>query len=307
MSDEVNQYGLSSRRPADVELKIRQECGFGCVVCGCAVCDYERIDPEFKDAREHDPSKMALLCGGCHTQVTRKRWSKQKIKDARLDPICKRKGYSYDAFDIGTGPFTVVLGGCHFVDPETVLRMLGENQLAIHPPEEAGGPLRLSATFYNAQGKLMSRIVNNEWQGQIENWDIEIEGRKTTIRREPRDLALVMVTVPPNILHIERLDMYYKGVRLYADMRGVRIGPPDGLGVAWRGSMVNPECCLEVLDSINPHGASVIIPEITPTINMRGWMFIRCSAAANVGFGNLSLDIGRNAFTCEGDITYHQF
>ena len=55
-----NQYDLSREIPADVKRAVRQACGYGCVICGSAIIEYEHVDPTFNEAREHDPT--ARLC-----------------------------------------------------------------------------------------------------------------------------------------------------------------------------------------------------------------------------------------------------
>jgi len=63
MVNEINIHGLSRTIPEGIKRQVRQECGFGCVVCGLAIATYEHIDPPFKTAKDHDPSKIAYLCG----------------------------------------------------------------------------------------------------------------------------------------------------------------------------------------------------------------------------------------------------
>jgi hypothetical protein len=93
----VNKHGLARYIPSDIQRQIRQECGFGCVICGAAFYDYEHIEPEFADAREHNPAAMALLCGGCHARVTRKRLSKASVWAARKNPCCLQQGFNREA------------------------------------------------------------------------------------------------------------------------------------------------------------------------------------------------------------------
>lgn len=76
-----------------------------------AVCVYEHIDPEFKDAQEHDPACMALLCGGCHDRVTRGYLSKQTVSRCRKDPWCLSNGRCHDSFDVSDSDFIVWMGG----------------------------------------------------------------------------------------------------------------------------------------------------------------------------------------------------
>jgi hypothetical protein len=75
----INKLGLSRAIPEAIRRKIRQDSGFGCVICGLAIASYEHIDPEFHEATEHDPDKMTFLCEGCRSRVTRGVWSKDKV------------------------------------------------------------------------------------------------------------------------------------------------------------------------------------------------------------------------------------
>src|SRR5215204_3499084 len=86
----VNKFGLSRAIPSPTKRAVRQECGFGCVVCGCGIYQYEHIHPPWHAAREHLCPCIALLCGTCHEYVTRKFWPKSKIAAARLDPFCRK-------------------------------------------------------------------------------------------------------------------------------------------------------------------------------------------------------------------------
>jgi hypothetical protein len=134
MSEESNRHGLSRRIPDPIARQLRQECGFGCVVCGSAIFDYEHVDPEFKDAEEHDPTKMALLCGSCHDKVTRRQWSKDKIKEARANPICLESGFSSEWFDYGTEAPTIVVGGATIYSPDLHSENVWQESLGTEGP-----------------------------------------------------------------------------------------------------------------------------------------------------------------------------
>jgi hypothetical protein len=92
----------------------------------------------------------------------------------------------------------------------------------------------------------MFALEDNCWEGPIANWDIETVGRRITIRRGPRDIALVLTTDPRKTLTIERLDMFYEGVTVYADKRGVSFGPPDKELYGFQGQIVHPISSLDV-------------------------------------------------------------
>ena len=101
-----NRHGLSQDIPDPLKRALRQACGYGCVICGCAIYQYEHIGPTFTEAREHDPERMALLCGSCHDKKTRGLLSKETAMLARNSPFAKREGFSRVSLDVA--PDTMV-------------------------------------------------------------------------------------------------------------------------------------------------------------------------------------------------------
>lgn len=106
--------------------------------------------------------------------------------------------------------------------------------------------MRVSGTFYNRDNTLLFEIKDNEWSGPSDAWDIETEGSTITIRRAHREIALRLTVEESRILKIDRLDMYYSDIRVYADGDGVRIGSPSGQAVRFDGRVWAGECCIDV-------------------------------------------------------------
>ncbi len=95
-----NKYGLKRSIPAEVKREVRKRCGFGCVICGNGIDDYEHVDPPFKDAKEHDPNGIALLCPNCHAKKTRGFGSANIVCNALKKPFCFSKGYTAEKAQI---------------------------------------------------------------------------------------------------------------------------------------------------------------------------------------------------------------
>lgn len=163
MSD--NKYGLSRTIPESIKRQIRQDAGFGCVVCGLAIASYEHIEPEFHEARTHDPDKMTFLCECCHSRVTRGFWSKSKVWAAKSKPFCHYQDKCRDAFDIGQSSPVIRISTNRFEDSTNLITINGDKIIYIEPPEHSGGPYRLSAKFYDIKNQLSLEIIRNEWFG----------------------------------------------------------------------------------------------------------------------------------------------
>lgn len=214
-NSQTNKHKLSRYIPSDIRRIIRQKSGFGCVVCGRAVYQYEHVAPPFEDALEHDSDKMTLLCGTCHDYVTRGLWSKETIQTAMGNPKCLEEGFSFGPFDIGRNSSpVVVLGTITWVDTPIIIQAPAVTLLRIDPPEDTNAPFRLSGVFYDGEGHEIFRIVENEWQSPTDNWDVEIEGQRITIRRALGEIILKIRAEPPDKLVVERLDMFYKEFRI---------------------------------------------------------------------------------------------
>ena len=210
----VNKFRLSDEIPDPIKREIRQRCGFGCVICGSAIYEYEHVDPPFSEAKEHNPDHIVLLCGHHHRLVTKGLLSKQTVKEAASRPKCKEKGFSLGPFDIGHEPPVIVLGTITARNAKTLIRISGDDVFSISAPAEPGQPFLLNARFFDQGGQPILNIVENEWRSSSENWDVEVTGPRITIRRDLGDLALVLRSEPPHRLVIERMELVHKGIHI---------------------------------------------------------------------------------------------
>jgi len=223
----ANQYGLSRTIPEPIKRQIRQQSGFGCVICGLGIIQYEHVDPEFKDAHVHDPNCMTILCPGCHSKVTTGMWSKQRVIDAMQNPICLTQGYSNELFDIGNGHPRIHFAGS-VMENTTIPLMIGEMAVfEIKPPDEENGVFLLSAAFYDSQGNNTLSIVDNEWFATTNNWDVQVVGPTITIREDRRRIALQLTASPPDQLTISIVEMLVQGLIVRGNQEQFTVSHPQ--------------------------------------------------------------------------------
>jgi 5-methylcytosine-specific restriction endonuclease McrA len=79
--------------PEPIKRAVRQACGFGCILCGYPIYDYDHVVP-YATTEEHTIENLCLLCGRHHTEKNRGLLPVEKVREARLDPINKRTGVS---------------------------------------------------------------------------------------------------------------------------------------------------------------------------------------------------------------------
>lgn len=206
----VNRQNLSRSIPEAVKRRGRQRDGFGCVVCGNAFYQYDHLGTEFKDAKEHDPTQIILLCGRCHDRKTRGALSKETLQEHAQSPYCKQTNFSWGELDLGHDHPEIVLGTLVATNVRSLLTIDGEDVFSIAPPLDSHGPFTVNASLYDKNGRQTIKIVRNEFQAEVSNWDVEVTGPRVTVRSGPGNFDLVIRMEPPDRLVIERLDMVYK-------------------------------------------------------------------------------------------------
>ena len=211
---QINKHGLRRNVSAAVKREIRRRCGFGCVICGLAYYDYEHFDPDFSEAKGHNPDGMTLLCPNHNQGKGRSRLSAETVARANANPKCLQSGFSSATYDFGVDPIEIQFAGITITNCPVLLRVRGIDVLSVLPPEEPGAPIRLSGIFSDRTGATTLKIVDNEWLAGCDNWDVESVGPVTTIRRGLGDIALQIRVDPPRRLIIERLDMNIDGYLL---------------------------------------------------------------------------------------------
>lgn len=220
-----NKFGLSRTIEADIKREIRQNSKFGCVVCRCAIYEYEHIIPEFKEATSHDPDHMCLLCGQCHNKVTKGLLSKETIQQeygaVRSSSVIPRP---FEKIDLRTVYPTIVVGNCKFVNPKSVIEINGDTILALNTTQDNNGLPSLTGVFTDDKGRELIRIVNNEWQGSIEHWDLTTIGNEIVVRYKKGHVALKIKLEPPSTFIIQTLDIQINSCHLYCKNGEFKIG-----------------------------------------------------------------------------------
>lgn len=233
-----NIHGLERNIPEGIRRRVRQECGFGCVICGLAIVQYEHIDPPFADATAHDPEKVALLCGSCDDRVTRGIRSKEKVLVSRKTPKTFVQGYAKDAFDF-KAPFDLLFGDNCFSDVRCVVRKSnGDEWFSIEASEAGEAPPRLSAKFFGPNGQPELEIYQNEWQCSTGVWDLQVSGPIIELRTAPPKVMLRLKARPPHGLEIRYLNMQFQDIGILIDEHGPVSVRVAGTQIQMKGSEV---------------------------------------------------------------------
>ena len=234
-----NKYGLTRNIPEPVKREVRQACGFGCVICGASIYEYEHVEPLFAEAKEHDPTKITLLCSQCHSKVTRGMLSKETVLRAMSNPKCKQRGFASELFDIGKQHPAITFGGVRFEGCPIPIQVHEFPVFEIKEAEEPEGPFRLSANFFNGNGEQSLTITDNEWRAFNGNWDINVVGKSITVWDTLRQVSLRLATDPPNGITVEKINMLVAGWRFIGNQSKLSIYDPNGYPITFYGGVLS--------------------------------------------------------------------
>lgn len=226
----VNRFGLPRYVPADTAREVRQRCGFGCVICGKAFYDIEHFSPDFKDATEHNPSGMTLLCMQCNQKRARGTLSVETVVRANASPKCLSDGFASEIFDIGYEELSIVFAGVTFKNCRNLIAINNEPILSIARPIQHGMPFLLSGVFNDESGREILRINENQFSVISESWDVEVKGCSITVRSALGDVQLVLRVVPPKLVIVEKIKMRFKSIFLDGNEDELRISTDWGKG-----------------------------------------------------------------------------
>ena len=275
----TNAFGLSRHIPAEVKREVRSRCKFGCVICRCGLYQYEHIEPPFEEARIHDPDKICCLCGSCHDSVTRGQHSKSSVASAyrKIQNPSHKVQAPKGPLDFNSGTAELQFGNLLYSPAVNVIfRYHGMDVIRVDPSNVEGQPGTISAIFTDDDGKETLRLQQNEWIGSLENWDIEITGRRIRIRRHGKHLCLVLRLDPPGKIVIEHLDMRFGDAHLLVNEKIYAVGKVSGSAIYWVHSAIK-------ITRSSPLSSAI---EFTPP----GVLELRERALAHTGKGMESID-----------------
>ena len=84
--------------PAEIKRRVRERCGYGCVLCGRPICEYHHING-YNSKTGHVENDITMLCDGCHRKTTNGIFSRKEIGAANSTPFNKRRQNSLSTPD----------------------------------------------------------------------------------------------------------------------------------------------------------------------------------------------------------------
>jgi hypothetical protein len=235
----ANAQGLTRTIPAEIKRKVRQRCGFGCVICGATIYEYEHFDPEFARASSHDPSGITLLCPTHHAEKTRGVLPIEVLRQANADPVAHRNGHTSVCRPYFEHVPSLAMGGGMLVHNTPIpIQIRGAPLIEFKEPEAGSDVTVISAEITSDDGSGLLTIIDNEWIVASGVWDYEWIGQRMTIRDSLRSVALQITVHPPELIQIDRLRSRRHGFDVLITDTELRVNGASFVGCVGSNSRV---------------------------------------------------------------------
>lgn len=204
-----------NRPPLKAELmrEVRKRCGFGCVLCGRPIYEYDHILGWAK-VKRHAASEITLLCDSHHREKTGGFLPNERVVEANKKPFNVQHGVTAPHTLYYSGKeFSLKVGGLEFSGTVSceAIRVDGESLIGVKLED---GHFLLSLTVYDFNNNIILLIDDNELVLNSRLWDIEVVGSRITVRESKGIILFDVVFRPPSSVVVMRGHFLRNGVEL---------------------------------------------------------------------------------------------
>lgn len=204
--------------PLPIQREIRQRCGFGCVVCGLPLYEYEHME-EWAQVKRHVAEEITLLCDQHHREKTGGLLPKEVVRQANSSPFNLREGVSKPyALHFAGKHAEVIIGGNSFTCEDqgygTVMVPISIDGVALVGLILGDGHLLLNFVAFDECNQPVLHIKNNQLIYSMSPWDVQLVGTTLTLREAHRKILLEIEFAPPNKIVVTRGRFLRNGVEV---------------------------------------------------------------------------------------------
>ena len=211
---------MTQRPPIPPEMKreIRQRCGFGCVICGMPLYEYEHM-VEWAEVQRHIAEEITLLCRQHHGEKTNRLLPKEVVAAANQNPYNKQTGISKQYLLHYSGQTVRLRVADSYFEysglPEgAFFAPLVIDGLPLVGFRVEQGELLLHFIAFNEFNKPIIQIVDNELIYDTAQWDIEWVAQTLTIREGRGRILIELVFSPPSEIAVRKGRLLRNGIEL---------------------------------------------------------------------------------------------
>ncbi len=204
--------------PLPIRRQVRQRCGFGCVICGRPLYEFDHLEG-WANVHRHVADEITLLCDQHHRERTSGLLPTAKVREANDAPRNLQAGVSkpYELHYSGSSAEIVVGGNsftCGDFDNRASIVAICIDNMPLLAFTHEDDHLLLTMRSFDEDNHLVLEIEDNILAYSIAPWDIELVGKSLTVRQPHRNILLHIEFEPPGRILIDRGRTLANGVEL---------------------------------------------------------------------------------------------
>lgn len=215
--------------PQPIQREVRQRCGFGCVICGFPIYDYDHMK-EWSKVKEHVAADITLLCPEHHRAVTTGILPREAVLKANENPFNLSQGHSTSMGLYYAGnTCEFFIGGNRFImnspqgSPGQIVPIMVDG-ISLLNFIFVDGQLLLNVQLFDENNEIILYIKENQLVYGIESWDIQMVGKTLTIRERARKILVNIIFETPNKVIIDKARILFKGAEILIKQDEMIIG-----------------------------------------------------------------------------------
>ncbi|HDX8568063.1 TPA: HNH endonuclease [Klebsiella oxytoca] len=183
--------------PEAIKREVRQQCYFGCAICGMPFFQYDHI-VEYSEVKEHTAENLVLLCPHHHSMKTTGKLDNEIVVNAKEKPYNAQREITSNLKIDGAKVIDVKVGSSNYkgdfsgergevfraivVDGQDFLSIFNEN-----------GCLSVSVKLTDENAKTILEIDKGELKVWTDSWDFDYTGQEMTVRQSVGNVLLSMI------------------------------------------------------------------------------------------------------------------
>ncbi len=204
--------------PLPIQREVRQRCGFGCVICGLPLYEYDHVEG-WADVKCHIAEEITLLCDQHHKEKTNGLLLLVDVKKANTNPYNLREGVSKPFNLHFSGEDAEVIIGSNTFSSKyqgygTILVPISVDGIPLIGFILGDDHLLLNLVIFDEFNKRVIHIKNNQLYYSTDPWDIQLVGTTLTVREAHRKILIEIEFNPPNKVIINRGRFLCNGVEI---------------------------------------------------------------------------------------------
>lgn len=160
----------SRRPPAEVARALRQESGFGCVLCGKPFVEYHHIIP-WEEEHHFRTEDMVAVCGDCHHRFHA--MSRDKQYRCKKSPYNRRYTPHRGSLEVTSSLISFVIGSCRIVNCPKIIGFNGSDLFSWKVEDDE---FKVSIHIQGPTGSTLLLIKDNEIVSELSGfWDMKFQ------------------------------------------------------------------------------------------------------------------------------------